>query len=342
VEAKSTSGVGLHAIGTGGQAAQFDGHVAISGTVAVGAAGDQDIAQFSNSGNGSGVYASSKGKEGIHGESESANWAGVTGIASDPAGRGPGVSGESKGQGAGVVGFASNPAGTNPGVWAESKGLGAGVAGFASNPAGTNPGVWAESKGQGAGVAAFASNPAGTGPGVWAESKGQGPGIVAIGKPAGQFRGDVEVSGTLTVGKDIVLFAADCAEEFDIVPALEGEPGTVMVLTNSGALEPSRNAYDKKVAGIISGAGDYRPGMILDRRDSSESRRPVALVGKAYCKVDAQYGRIEVGDLLTTSPTPGHAMKADDPLMAFGAVIGKALHRLTSGQGLIPVLVALQ
>ncbi len=69
---------------------------------------------------------------------------------------------------------------------------------------------------------------------------------------------------------------------------------------------------------------------------------PLALVGKAYCKVDAQYASIEVGDLLTTSPTPGHAMKADDLLKAFGAVIGKALRPLPTGLGLIPILIALQ
>jgi hypothetical protein len=63
---------------------------------------------------------------------------------------------------------------------------------------------------------------------------------------------------------------------------------------------------------------------------------------KVYCKVDAQYGPVEVGDLLTTSPTPGHAMKASDLLKAFGAVIGKALRPLASGQELIPILIALQ
>ena len=51
---------------------------------------------------------------------------------------------------------------------------------------------------------------------------------------------------------------------------------------------------------------------------------------------------IEIGDLLTTSPTPGHAMKADDPLKAFGTVIGKALRPLAAGQGLLPILIALQ
>jgi hypothetical protein len=61
-----------------------------------------------------------------------------------------------------------------------------------------------------------------------------------------------------------------------------------------------------------------------------------------YCKVDAGYGAIEAGDLLTTSPTSGHAMRTSDPARAFGAVIGKALQPLSDGVGLIPVLVALQ
>jgi hypothetical protein len=120
------------------------------------------------------------------------------------------------------------------------------------------------------------------------------------------------------------------------------EPGTVMVLDDSGSLRPSERGYAKRVAGVISGAGGYRPGMILDRRDSSRHRTPIALVGKVYCKVDAQYGPIEAGDLLTTSPTMGHAMKASDASLAFGAVIGKALQRLHGGRGLVPILVALQ
>jgi hypothetical protein len=80
----------------------------------------------------------------------------------------------------------------------------------------------------------------------------------------------------------------------------------------------------------------------LDKQAGVIGRMPVALVGKVYCRVDAQYGPIELGDLLTTSVTPGHAMKASDPFRAFGAVIGKALQPLADGQGLIPVLIALQ
>jgi hypothetical protein len=151
--------------------------------------------------------------------------------------------------------------------------------------------------------------------------------------------GDVKVSGTLTATLDVVL-GSDCAEEFDIIK--EAEPGTVMVLSENGAVEPSQNAYDRRVAGVISGAGAYKPGLILGRCHSLEKRMPIALVGKVYCKVDAQYGSIEVGDLLTTSPTAGHAMRVMDAVKGFGAVIGKALQSLRSGHGLLPILVALQ
>jgi hypothetical protein len=61
-----------------------------------------------------------------------------------------------------------------------------------------------------------------------------------------------------------------------------------------------------------------------------------------WCLVDADRGAIKTGDLLTTSSTPGHAMKVADSTRAFGAVLGKALSELPSGRGLVQILVALQ
>jgi hypothetical protein len=117
-----------------------------------------------------------------------------------------------------------------------------------------------------------------------------------------------------------------------------------MVLNQIGELQPSNQAYDKKVAGVVSGAGNYKPALILDKKESNNNSRrmPIALMGKVYCKVDANHSSIEVGDLLTTSDTPGHAMKAGDPFRAFGTVIGKASGPIKEGIGMIPVLVALQ
>ena len=159
---------------------------------------------------------------------------------------------------------------------------------------------------------------------------------------AAHFNASVEIDGDLAIlnGKDIKL--ADFAEDFDLAGDPEIAPGSVVVLDGEGAVRQSRNAYDKKVAGVISGAGNFRPAITLDRELSRQNRTAVALVGKVYCKVDSRYAAIEVGDLLTTSPTAGHAMKALDRERAFGAVIGKALRPLAEGQGLIPIFIALQ
>jgi hypothetical protein len=89
-----------------------------------------------------------------------------------------------------------------------------------------------------------------TGDGVFGESI-TGVGVHGKGlRLAGFFEGDVEVTG------DIRLTNADCAEDFDVSGTDKAEPGTVMVLGNEGALSESQQAYDKRVAGVISGAGD--------------------------------------------------------------------------------------
>lgn len=297
------------------------------------------------------------------GQSDDPNAAGVLGegILGEA---GTGVYGRDRGgKGNGVIGYSDG----GRGVWGHSKsgyGLlgestnGRGVVGSSENDYGIRghsnkiAGIRGSS-GEGRGVEGWATNSEGVvgistnGNGVWGQTEGAGVGVLGTstsgvgvygkgGRLAGFFEGDVEVTG------DIRLANADCAEDFDVSGADKVEPGTVMVLGNEGSLSQSQQAYDKRVAGVISGAGDYKPGIVLDKRQTQDNRQPIALMGKVFCKVDAQFGAIEVGDLLTTSPTPGHAMKTSDPLKAFGAVIGKALRPLTEGQGLIPILIALQ
>jgi len=181
----------------------------------------------------------------------------------------------------------------------------------------------------------------------------RGIGVRGSGKIAGRFEGDVEVTGDIQL---LNPMNADCAEDFDIFDSETNrvEPGTVMVLTENGSLESCHKEYDKKVAGIVSGAGGYKPALVLNRYSQSQNanqnkknktknkhRLPIALMGKVYCKVDARNSPIEIGDLLTTSTKKGYAMKADDHAKAFGAVIGKALDSI-KGVGMIPVLVTLQ
>jgi hypothetical protein len=101
----------------------------------------------------------------------------------------------------------------------------------------------------------------------------------------------------------------------------------------------------KQASPQVSGRTDRNyTALKIPKKLLLKSYQPVnfELLGKVYCKVDAQYSPVEVGDLLTTSPTPGYAMKAGDPVKALGAMIGKALRPLSEGQGLIPILIALQ
>jgi hypothetical protein len=151
--------------------------------------------------------------------------------------------------------------------------------------------------------------------------------------------GNVKIDG---IAGDVVLLNADCAEDFEISSAEKVDPGTVMALNDDGKLVQGKQPYDKRVVGVISGAGDLKPGLILGRQPGKKEMLPLALMGRVNCKVDAEYDQVEVGDLLTTSETLGHAMKASDPTRSFGTVIGKALKSLKGGQDLIPILVALQ
>lgn len=306
-----------------------------------------------------GVVGFSEGGFGVYGEGlaggsgvvgKSTGWHAVAGF-SDSTNGGFGVYGEAVGTGVagvsktwvGVYGETAGVVNGPAGVWGEHKGAGIGVKAVSKDGIGIaaystgHEAVHAETRSPGtAAIAAFNLNPDGTGAAIYARKEGTRG-------HAGFFDGNVFITGELAVGKDIVLPNADCAEDFDIQELELAEPGTVMVLgENDSALLQSSRAYDKRVAGVVSGAGDYKPGIVLDKQRSKENRKPIALLGKVFCKVDASYAPIEIGDLLTTSDTPGHAMKVSDSIKAFGTVIGKALRPIKEGKGMIPILIALQ
>ncbi|MDQ4143307.1 MAG: hypothetical protein M3198_06095 [Actinomycetota bacterium] len=323
-----------------GSASKADGVLGISE-----AAGKAGIAGANDQG-GNGVYGRGTGN-GIFGHGQDRDDAvGVVGVSD----KNDGVRGWASAAGkSGVAGTHTDERGQ--GVWGSAD-RGIGVVGKSQSSIGVlgtsenNEGVRGESNNkEHGGVVAVAR--ASGGHALFATCDREGTAIVAVApngnglyskgsRLAGLFEGDVEVTG------DIRLSGADGAEDFDIAGPEAVEPGTVMVLGEEGVLYTSDHPYDKRVAGIIAGAGDYKPGILLDRQRTDGNRQPIALFGKVFCKVDAAFGSVEIGDLLTTSSTPGYAMKASDPLRAFGAVLGKALRPLNEGQGLIPVLVSLQ
>jgi hypothetical protein len=152
-------------------------------------------------------------------------------------------------------------------------------------------------------------------------------------------------SGRITTSELQITGGADIAEPFMVNDIEEIEPGTVLSIdpTNPGQLKIATKAYDRCVAGIVSGAGSVKPGLVLRQKDTeADGKHLVALTGRVYCLVDASAGAIEAGDLLTSSNTPGYAMKVTDQNKAFGAIIGKAMSKLEKGKGLVLVLVSLQ
>lgn len=147
--------------------------------------------------------------------------------------------------------------------------------------------------------------------------------------------------GTTRV-KVLEIDGADLAEKF---PSSEAtKPGMVMAIdpANPGNLHLARGAYNRMVAGVVSGANDFSVGAVLGNLPGHEDAPAIALTGRVYVYCDASHDPIRPGDLLTTSPTPGHAMKVTDHDRAQGAVIGKAMTELNEGTGLVLVLITLQ
>lgn len=153
----------------------------------------------------------------------------------------------------------------------------------------------------------------------------------------------LHVNGTVRTNVVQIDGGSDFSERFEI--AGDPEPGSVVVIdgANPGALALSTTPYDTRVAGAVSGAGGVSPGMLMGQTGSiADGEHAVALSGRVYVLADASRGAIAPGDLLTTSSTPGHAMRASDPARAHGATLGKAMTGLASGRGLVLVLVGLQ
>jgi hypothetical protein len=235
---------------------------------------------------------------------------------------------------------------------------GAGGKGIAATSE-TGPGVWAESSGtttlnpallavnnNAAGICIFSTCISSDANAVFT-NKGTGDIIKGFSGGTGNdlvFR--VTNDGTTHTNILQINGGSDLSEQFDV----QGQedlirPGMVVSIdaANPGKLVVSSIAYDRKVAGILSGAGGIAPGMQMGQKGSlADGEHPVALTGRVYVWADASSASIQPGDLLTTSEVPGHAMKVSDYGRSQGAILGKAMTALDEGRGLVLVLVSLQ
>jgi len=179
-----------------------------------------------------------------------------------------------------------------------------------------------------------------------------GFGVYARGASWGLYTPDDVYVG----GKIDVVGAVDpiIGERFEVDPQGHYEVGDLLVIDpDSPNLVLSSEPNDTKAIGVVGPSLDYARGELMvivfgwhgakPAEGDDENVRQVAQI-----KADAGYGSIKRGDLLTTSPTPGHAMKAQPvnvggvEMHRPGTIVGKALESLDAGQGLIEIFVALQ
>jgi hypothetical protein len=185
---------------------------------------------------------------------------------------------------------------------------------------------------------------AGSGQVLWLQnggsnSSGSGGGdfITAVNSPQNDTQFRVTTSGEVLSDVGFNTPAADFAE---MLPAAAGlEPGDVLVISPSGRLARSTQAYQTTVVGVHS----TQPGFVGGQPVEGEltGHAPLTVVGVVPVKASAENGPIRPGDLLVASSTPGHAMRASTH-PPIGTVIGKALEPLEAGTGLIRMLVILQ
>jgi hypothetical protein len=292
---------------------------------------------------------------GVYGSNSSttagATGAGVWGRSWTKAGFG--VLGTNLGGNIGVKGESSNI-----GVLGETSGSGTavGIGGMAQN-ANCSAGLfgcWGVNgkSAKGNGVGGFTS----TGIGLYGYSDGSGTALLVEGQVSGDlirgYHGPLFSNLRFRVTNDGEVYAdgnyhTPAADMAEMLPAQDGlEAGDVLVIGADGKLARCSQAAQSSLAGVYS----TKPGFVGGSGDEADltGKVPLAVVGVAPVKVSAENGAIQPGDLLTTSATPGHAMKASPisvggvTFYPSGVILGKALEGLAQGTGVIQVLIILQ
>ena len=165
------------------------------------------------------------------------------------------------------------------------------------------------------------------------------------------FNGIVRFSVGIVAGRTRVstqeveiLGGSDLSEYFDVHSSPSVAPGMlVSIAGEDGSLALTAKKRDKKVVGIVSGANGIETGLMMGQRGSiADGDTPIALTGRTYVYATTENGAIEAGDFLTSSSTPGYAMKVKKHGKAKGAIVGKAMTSLREGSGFVLVLINLQ
>ena len=179
---------------------------------------------------------------------------------------------------------------------------------------------------------------------VLADNNGSSGGNLFLGRASLTHKFRVDTSGNVYASQYLTS-GADFAESVAVVGARGFyEAGDLLVIDEKSdrRLSLASQPYSSLVAGIYA----TKPGVLASPHhiDDPELAKevPLAVIGIVPCKVTAENGPINRGDLLVTSSLAGYAMKGTNRNRMLGAVVGKALEPLSAGRGVIQVLVTLQ
>ena len=336
IKAETPNAIGAAVLGEASDDAGFAyglyGLTSGRGAGVIGSGAETGIEGVCNYAGGVGVYGhNSTGGTGVFGEVTSGVNYGVRGESASTSGYG---------------GYFTNTSSDGTALYARSAGAGTSDATLRVHNTQVNAGMAAYMTSVGTYATMHAKND-GTGEVLWlSKDAAEGEFIVAHNERTGRRVFSVDHDGWTKVAVLEIVGGADLSEQFDVDSKdAEVKPGAVVSIDEKspGKLRLADQPYDRKVAGVVSGAGGVKPGMLMGQKGTmADGKHPIALTGRVWTWCDATAGAIEPGDMLTTSGTPGHAMKVADHDKAQGAVIGKAMSPLNEGKGLVLILVSLQ
>ena len=140
--------------------------------------------------------------------------------------------------------------------------------------------------------------------------------------------GSIQGTWSLIGASKLQATYADLAEYYE--GDQEYEPGTVLIFGGDKEVTAAGVLNDTRLAGVVT----TNPAYVMNTEQTG-IKVCIALAGRVPCKV---VGRVKKGDMLTTSNTPGYAVKSLVPTV--GAIIGKALEDKDYGEaGVIQIAI---
>ena len=201
------------------------------------------------------------------------------------------------------------------------------------------------------GVLGISSQPANAATAAAVRAINTGGGDIFLGQAGNTHVARIDSTGKGFFDGGTQASGADYAEAMQTsVDPRSLAPGDVL------AIDPRHGddviASSERESQLVVGVYSTKPSVLaVGNRgvdDSLAGTVPVAMLGVVPTKVSAENGPVNAGDLLTTSSTPGYAIKAVPTLIGgaavypTGAILGKALEPLHGDRGVIEVLVTLR